>query len=433
MLLPVLPSDLTWQAIISLTALAIPLFVALVAWAAVLTVRRRPIGVGVQRGILVVAGWMLGYLIFGSSGNPTLHLVSLWASGILVFGLVLRRPRTAGAVLVAMALPWTASWGSFLLDNAVAGRHWVILDVLTPLTAGAAAVLTGALAFVAGGEVERRSHRPPPAEPVGRKFGDTGRAIMGRRIAGMASHELLSGVALFAVALATAAVVRGRSFVEGAIIVIAGVLVAWGLCCVAWVAAWRPADRRAWEAYGWLGEWELDRYRAIVGGPALPTSNDFRKWLKASPERPDLAWIRSELLVMERRFDEARAAAETIPDNTPYGRVERESARASVDWYAGGPGDSSALRAAIDAMPADPGDERLRGEVMVAACDVRSLLADHDPDPGRPMRLVRDRLGARADGILWTVVRRRLWSKLLLSALVAVLIFVALDRLTGIA
>jgi hypothetical protein len=432
MLLRVLPSDLASQAIVWLTALAIPLFVALVVWAVALTVRRRPIGLGVVRSILVLAGEMLGYLILGSTGNPTLHLISLSASGILVIGVALSRARTAGAILVAVALPWTVWWGSFLVDNAFAGRHRVLLDVIPPLTAGAAAALAGALLFVAGGDVEGRAHQPPPAEPVGRKFGDTGRAMLGSRIAGMSTHELVSAVALLGVGLATAALAHGRPFLEAAIVVVGGVLVAWALCCTAWVVARRAGDRRAWEAYTWLGEWELDRYRAIVGGPALPTATDFRKWLKASPDRPDLAWIRSELFVMERQFDEARAAAETIPDDTPYGRVERESARASVDWYAGGPGDPMALRTAVDAMPAGSDDVRLRAEVMLAASEVRVRLAGHDPDPTHPMRLVRDRLGSRADGILWTVVRRRLWSKLLVSALVTVLVIVGLDRVTGI-
>jgi len=47
MLLRVLPSEIADQALIWVTALAIPLFVGLVAWAAVLTVRRRPVGVGI--------------------------------------------------------------------------------------------------------------------------------------------------------------------------------------------------------------------------------------------------------------------------------------------------------------------------------------------------------------------------------------------------
>jgi hypothetical protein len=58
-----------------------------------------------------------------------------------------------------------------------------------------------------------------------------------------------------------------------------------------------------------------------------------------------------------------------------------------------------------------------------------ALLAKRDPDPARAMRLVPDRLGARPDGILWTVIRRRLWSKLLMPAAVVVIAFVALERL----
>jgi len=428
MLLRVLPSEIAAQALIWVTALAIPLFVGLVAWAAVLTVRRRPVGVAILRAILVAAGLMLGFLILGSTRNPTFQLVVLAGSAVLIVGIALRRPRTAGAVFVAVALPWTAWWGSLVLDDVFAGRHWVLVDVIPPLAAGAAVALTGALLFVAGAESERRRHPTPPVEAVGRRFGDTARAVVGPTIAGMATYELAGSIALFAVGIGTATVAHGRPLVETGLVVGAGVVVAWVLCSLAWVVARRPADRRAWEAYTWLGEWELERYRDIVGGPTLPTRNDFRKWLKSSPDRPDLAWIRSELLVMERQFDEARAVADTIPDDTPYGRVERESARASVDWYAGGPGDPAALRAAVDAMPPGTGDERLRAEVMLAAGEVRSLLADRDPDPIRPLRNVRDRLGPRADGILWTVIRRRLWSKMLLSALLTVVVIVVASR-----
>jgi hypothetical protein len=40
---------------------------------------------------------------------------------------------------------------------------------------------------------------------------------------------------------------------------------------------------------------------------------------------------------------------------------------------------------------------------------------------------MRDRLGARADGILWIVLRRRLWSKFLTTAFTIVVVVVALN------
>jgi hypothetical protein len=250
--------------------------------------------------------------------------------------------------------------------------------------------------------------------------------MLGPRVLGLPTGDLASLVLMFAAALVTASLVHGRPFVEGALVTLAGGLVAWAVGSVAYVLARRPKDRRAWEAYTWLGEWELDRYRAIVGGPALPSKDDFRKWLKASPDLPELGWIRSELFVMEQEFDKARAAADAMPVDTPYERVEREAAFASIDWYSGGHGDATALRAAAaEILPADS-DERFRAEVNVAAADVRQLLGLGDVDPARPMRELRDRLGARADGILWTVLRRRLWSKFLMTALTIVVLIAAL-------
>jgi hypothetical protein len=249
----------------------------------------------------------------------------------------------------------------------------------------------------------------------------------GRMIFGMPSQDLAAVLAMLAISLVTASLTRGRTFVEGAAITVTGVLIAWAACCLAFGLVRRPQDRRAWEAFTWLGEWDLDRYQATAGGPALPTRDDFRKWLKASPDRPDLGWIRTELFVMEQQFDKAQAAAEAMPADTPYERLEREAAFASIDWHSGGPGDTARLRAAAAEILPVNGEERLRADVTLAAAEVRRLLAVGDADPVRPMREVRNRLGARADGILWTALRKRLWSKFLTTAVTIVLVVVALN------
>ena len=428
-----LPSESARLAIVWLTSGAIALAAPMIVWAAILLARRRPVPVLLMRAILVAAGLVLGFLLLGVGDLPTPRLVALILSVVIVALIASTRPRTAGAVLVAIAVPPTLWWGSFLADNAVAGRHWVVADVLTPLIFGATAVIAGLWLYGWGGQRERALHPVQVIVPDERKFGAAAMALTGPKIFGLATYELASGISLFVIAVATVSLLHGRAFVEGALVAIGGVLVGWAVCSVTFVLARRPNDRRAWEAFSWMGEWELDRYRAVAGGPMLPTKGDFQKWLKASPDDPRLGWIRSELFVMERCFDDARAATEAMPVDTPYDRVERESALASIDWYTGGPGDTAELRAAADAvLPAD-GEEGLRAEVTFAVAEVRRLLSVGDPDPARPMREARDRLGARADGILWTMLRRRLWSKLLYSAAVIVGGLTLLDRIFTLA
>src|SRR6185503_13321650 len=100
-------------------------------------------------------------------------------------------------------------------------------------------------------------------------------------------------------------------------------------------------------------------------------------------------------------------------------------------WRRGGDGDTSAVRsAALDVVPPD-GDERLRVEVMVAIGRVREAIARGEADPGRPLRDVRDRLGAKADGVIWSALRRRVWPRLLRTAVAVVGVLVVLDRLVN--
>ena len=422
-----LPSDVAWSVIISVAAAALVLLVPLVLFAGLQLIRRRPVPVWVVRGLLVALGVFLGFLLLATNGTETPRLLTIVASAVVVVFTFLIRPRTAGAVLVAISLPWTAWWLSFLADNAFAGRHWATADVLAGLIPGLTALLVGLFSFAAFGRAEAERNPAQPAGPSARAFGATGLALLGPKIFGMATQDLAAVLAMLAIALVTASLARGRTFVEGAVITVAGAIFAWAAGCLAFVFVRRPRDRRAWEAYTWLGEWELDRYVAVAGGPALPTRDDFRKWLQASPDVPELGWIRTELFVMEQEFDKARAAAEAMPVDAPSERLEREAAFASIDWYCGGPGDTAALATAVaEILPRD-GDERLRAEVTLAAAEVRQLLAAGDADPAKPMREIRDRLGPRADGILWSVLRRRLWPKLLMTASTIVVAVVALN------
>ena len=82
----------------------------------------------------------------------------------------------------------------------------------------------------------------------------------------------------------------------------------------AYVRAMPPRSRRAFEAFSWLGEWELARARATTGRSVPTSPDDAGRWLAERPERIDKleeAALRVEVLP-DRRIDEARALVERM-------------------------------------------------------------------------------------------------------------------------
>jgi hypothetical protein len=203
----------------------------------------------------------------------------------------------------------------------------------------------------------------------------------------------------------------------------------------AYIRAVTPRSRRAFEAFSWLGEWELAQVRALTGGG--PPSNELaaRHWLLANKETPELRWVRVEVLAMAKQFDEARAVADRMVDTDPAERFDKAAAVDFADWFAGGDGDLAAVEAAAaDILPVD-GDARLRAEVAVAAAKVRRRIAAGDDliAAGEPLRQVRRQLGRRADGQLGRALRWRLVRTLLLvGALFAGISLLLPDLTVGI-
>jgi hypothetical protein len=169
--------------------------------------------------------------------------------------------------------------------------------------------------------------------------------------------------------------------------------------------------RRAFEAFSWLGEWELARAKQATGGPIPTTPGGAARWLEGRPERPAELPIRIEILLFANRLDEARRALDHLPTATPWQRFERAALRDLVDWRSGGDGDPSGMEeAAAEILPRD-GDERLRAEVTIAVAQVRRLMAEAQATPDeavKPFLDVRVRLGPRGDGQVGRALRPRL-------------------------
>lgn len=270
------------------------------------------------------------------------------------------------------------------------------------------------------------------ARPDGRSFGDIGSAIRAPALIGPFG---ISEVALL-VALVASWIVAGL-FLPASLPEPLRLGIAVGLGAVLGAEAFMrtmpgPA-REAFEAFSWLGEWELAQVRNLTGARPPTNESAARRWLLANRETPELRWLRVEVLVLARRFDEARAVADRMGDADPAARFDKAVARDLVDWFAGGDGDLGAIEAAAaDLVPAD-GDARLRAEVVIAAARVRRAMAAGD-DPiaaGEPLREARRRLGRRADGQLGRALRWRLVRALLVVGALSAGISMILPDLAG--
>ena len=156
-----------------------------------------------------------------------------------------------------------------------------------------------------------------------------------------------------------------------------------------------------------------------------------KRYVRNTAERADDRWIRTDILAAIGDLAAAREMAARIPDDTPYGRVERVAGESYVDWLSGGPGNTAGVREAAFAVQPVDGDDWLRAEVILAAGLVRDGLTAGEVDPTAPLRAVRDRLGRRADRVLLAVARRVARTYFLMAG-AFVAIFTLLDHTTSI-
>jgi hypothetical protein len=410
------PDALTVDIAIAVATLVAPaVFLAVLAYAGWRRSRSLPIGPRLLTLVTMIGGLCLGLFLL-VSGSLLVSLPILATTLVLWLVLVERGAwRLAFWLIAGVATPWTIVSGiSFFRGPAEPGplglgQTWLafLVGLSLVLLSLATAVLKRAPAMEAALAATR-------ARPTGRSFGDVAAAVRAPAIVGPFG---LSEVALLAALIATWLVVGlllPPSLPEPLRLAIVAVIGA-ALGAEAFIRAMPGPAREAFEAFSWLGEWEIAQVRAQTGGGVPTNPVGARNWLLTHRNRPDLDWIRVEMLSFVQRFDEARAVAEGMPEGDPAERVDRAVARDFADWFAGGPGDLAGIEAAAqDLLPAD-GDPRLRAEVAIAIGRVRRRMADGD-DPiaaGQPLRDVRPRLGRRADGQVGRALRSRLFRALL--------------------
>jgi hypothetical protein len=412
-----------------LVTAAIAAFVAPASWLVVVGIGaiRRQLRHKLGRVHLALAsftgGLSEGTLLLFAEDLP-LGGVLLVAYVVILRGLWQRRRRVeAGWLLLGGGIP-----SAILAVIAVAYPGTVLaVDVLMAvhLGGGVAAALAG-IALIMRGD-------PPPLPPsIDAPAGQPGSRSVGSFAAAIREPNLIGPfgipeIALLVTYVATWLIVPvvlpadTPAIVRIALVTVVGSVLGTEI----YLRAMTTRSRRAFEAFSWLGEWELARAREAIGGNLPLSSDDAAQWLEVHPEqpllRPNELAVRIEILLFANRIDDARRALDRLPDDSPWARFEAAALRDLVDWRAGGDGDLRGMQeAAAEIRPRD-GDDRLRAGVTIAVAKVRRLMAEGRATPDeavKPFLDVRDLLGRRADGQIGRALRPRLLPVLIIAGVV---------------
>jgi len=417
--------------------IAIPIvFLLAVLYAAGRRRRGIPIGSRFSAGLTVLGGTCFGIFLVTGADSFVISGPILGGALLLAWSLLRRRRRVqAGQLLLGTALPWTVLYGLEALDAVAHPAAYDEGAVSGWLAIGLVGVILG-LALIRRGDPAAPAPvaTAPAGDPGSRAYGNIAAAIREPgRIGPFGTSELAALVA-FVVVWVFVPLAAGTLGFPVAVGFLAAVVLGALLATEAYIRAMPFRSRRAFEAFSWLGEWELGQASRLGAGGVPTRPADADAWLAAHPETPDNRWIRVEVLLLAARFDEARATAERLPDDTPEEHWQRAHALDDVDWRSGGPGDLASLRAAADGLQPADGDDRLRAEVGIAAAEVRRRMADGRSSPGdalEPLLDVRRRLGRRADGQVGRALRRRLFTTILvISAVIGAALWL-LDPVAG--
>jgi hypothetical protein len=427
-----MPDQTSLAVVVAIATIVLPgLFLATLAVAGRRRSHGQPVGETLTAWVTALGGASLGVMVL-MAGSLTISWPILVAI-VVIGGILLRSLRLSllGAFIAGAGAPW-AIVGAFSVAALAFGEPLNPVETWAGFVVGTVAFLMGLFWLLA---------RPGPgagprvraAPSGGRSFGDVGAATRAPAFVGPFG---LSEVALLTTTVATWLVVSLLlpATLPDPIRLAVLVTLAAVVGAEAYIRAMPRPAREAFEAFSWLGEWELAQVRALTGEGVPTTELEARRWLRVHPETPESRWIRVEMLTFVKRYDEARAVADRMPEATPLERFDRAVTHDFVDWFRGGDGDLGGIEAAAaELLPAE-GDDRLRAEVVLAIANVRRrMAAGEDPlQAGQPLRDVRKRLGRRADGQVGRALRGRLIRPLLVVGALLALVSLLLPDLAPI-
>lgn len=381
--------------------------------------RGLPVGRRFEASIALVGGAALGVFIIASQGMLPVDMLFVVTASVLAYAQWRRRRRRqAGFLIAGFALPWTVLWG-FYVVALMLGMNFEPAATWAGFLGGLGVVAVG-LVVVALGDPPAPAPDPraAPGDPGSRLIGTIAIAIFGpARIGPFRTPDLASLVALVVSLIVLALLPIGNRWIHLGVVIVVSAVVA----SEAWIRALPARTRLAFEAFSWLGDMEIERARRLTGSGPPATQKAAEAWLRQVSESPLTDWVRAEVLILAGRPAEALAIVDRMPADTPAERFELASTREFVEWANGGSADTTGIEAALAALGPEGSEARLRGEVSIAAARVRHAMSAGQPAEGdvlEPLVEVRRRLGARADGQVGRVMRKRLIpAYLLFSAL----------------
>ena len=413
-------------------------FLAIVAFAASRRMQGKDVGPRLIAAVCLTGGASLGTMLLFA---PDLVIA---APLLLVLGAVAFTRWRAGAfaqagwTLLGSGLPIVVAWVLVLLTGLPVDAAGALPpEVVIWLVAGGGPLLVG-LALIVGGDPAPAA--PSIAAPAGQPGSRSSASIaMAIREPGMIGPFGLPEIAMLCAFVLIWLTVPFWLPPDTHFIVQIAIpsLVAAVIGAEAYIRSMPPRSRRAFEAFSWLGEWELARARQVTGRRVPTSPGEAHRWLAERPERVDRleeAALRVEILLLAEELEQARTLVRRMAPlaATPWERFEVAALQDLVSWRAGGDGDLPGMDAAAEAILPRDADERLRAEVTVAVARVRRHMADGRARPGdaiQPLLEVRERLGDRANGQVGRVLRPRVIPLLLVLSLLFGLVSVGLNAL----
>jgi cadmium resistance protein CadD (predicted permease) len=410
-----------------LVGIAVAVFVVtavfLVAVAAAVVRRRRGGSIGPRFGRLlaVLGGLSLGVLFLVNAGIVAALPLVLAVGLIALSSWRLGRRTYAGWLIVGAALPWTALWGIYV---------WAMLTGLNPFEPSVTwlgfvgGLVPVGVGLAIAGSGDRAA--PPPGhdsarwQPGARTIGTLTAAIRGSNSIGPFGIQELAAIVAIVVSQLVVSFALAIAGVPGVVTAVVLAVVGAVAATEAYIRAMPPFNRKAFEAFSWLGDEEIARVREVTGEGVPLSRRAAEAWLTRHPATAETARMRPEVLLMAGRVDDARTAAEALPTGTPWERATRAATIELVAWLAGAGGELDELEAAARELPAKS-DDGLRAAVLLAAARTRLRMSDGRSEAGDaalPLVEVRARLGHRADGQVGRALRRRLLPVFFVTALV---------------
>lgn len=413
-------------------------------------------------------GWSGAIAFLGGASLGTMFLVAddlvvgaplaLVVVGVAIAQWRASRRGLAAQLVLGAALPWTLLWATYMV---LFSQGRVDLDpgeAVVAFMAGAVPCALAVLVLLRGqrdvpfaivdappGVDEPIVASPTAAAAAATRSEGTGARRLPRSFhtVGVAMREpsRIGPFGLPEVAALVTLVVSGLAVTSLAmfglptpLVYVLTILVTSALATEAYLRAMAPRTRRSMEAFMWLGSWDLGQVRAATGSGVPTTRGAAVDWLARHPEvagePPMVGSLRVELSLLAGRATEARALVERLPEATPLERFNKAASADVVAWWTG-QGDATATMAEVlpEILPSG-GDDRWRADVALAIARVRHLAVANPPvgDPLGPLLEVRDRLGARADGM----VRRILWPRLYRVFVLTSILFAVAGIATGI-